>query len=115
MPLSLAEQLSALSVDERPRKRAEWIKAAVDKVAALGSYSWEAEGHQITVSDVKLTEAGAIMMTVALDGKVLPEPANPFVFVNPPLAIRDAEGRKTESPLAAAKAMVTNVVLRVVR
>lgn len=109
MPVSLAEQLSALPVADRPRKRAEWIQTAVERAAALGSYSWEAEGHKITVSDIKLTGTGAVMMTVAVDGKVLPEPHNPFVFECPPFAVR-VEGVKTENPLLAAKIMVAEAV-----
>jgi hypothetical protein len=107
----LTVQLSALSAKERPRRRAELIEAAVKEVAAAGSYSWLASsGHKITVSDIKLTDYGSLVLTVAVDGKVLPEPRNPFELVNPPVCVCDKAALPVEDALAALKRCVEQLV-----
>jgi hypothetical protein len=41
---------------------------------------------------------------------VFPVGALPFVYVNPPVAVRDADGNAVESPLEAVKQFVADTV-----
>jgi hypothetical protein len=40
---------------------------------------------------------------------------NPFVFVNPPVAIRNAQGTVVEGVLAALKDMIADAIVRAVK
>lgn len=106
-----------------PRRAVYKASALVDK---LGSRSFQVSGcvggRTVTVSNIHVDEVGALVCTITHPD--IPEGANPFRFVNPPVSVpsgvftTDEAGNEiegsVEDPAKAARQMIRDVVATVI-
>lgn len=125
----IRDQLDALYPDRSDSRRAGFKAAAL--VEKLGSRSFQVSGcvggRTVNVSNIGVDEHGALVCTITHPD--IPEGANPFRFVNPPLMVPDGTTRVVVDPAGvertvdnfkedaaeAARQMVRDVVAAVVK
>jgi hypothetical protein len=104
-----ADELAALEPGARSRRKAAMVVSAAAKGYVRGRLTWEHAGHTLSVRAIHVNSGGNVECTVSMDGVELPEPRNPFVFVNPPLSTV-VDNTAVEDPLSAFKSIVTKAV-----
>lgn len=103
------EELSAPEPADRSRRKAAMVVSAAVKGYVQGKLTWEHAGRTLSARAIHVNSGGNVECTVSMDGVELPEPRNPFVFVNPPLSTV-VDNTAVEDPLSAFKSIVAKAV-----
>lgn len=111
MPVSrtpIGDQLAVLYPDRSDGRRAGFKAAALAE--RLGSRTFQVSGcvggRTVTVSDIHVDEAGALVCTITHAD--IPVGANPFRFVNPPVGVPDGTSRVEVDPVTGVDRTVDN-------
>lgn len=107
---AIASELDRLYPDTRDPRRQRAKASALARTAGAG-FGIRVGKRTVTISDVHVDEYGALVCTVT--DPDIPEGANPFRFVNPPVGVRDGD-EVTEDPAEALRRMVRDAVTSVV-
>lgn len=88
--------------------------ALATRATTLVGQTFTENGLRITITQAPVVSNGRLIVWVSAtrNNIAVPIPAEalPFIFVNPPVFVRDVVGGSVESPLAALRTMVADTV-----
>jgi hypothetical protein len=91
---------------EKGRRHCDTVSTLMKK----GAHTWAADVGEITIAKPKARPDGfEVMVVLVRDGVRVPL-NNPFVFINPPMGTRDADGRRVEDAQSVLEVIVADAV-----